>query len=201
MRKSEEFFINNKTQFLIGAVKIDDIPATRVSEIAFAGRSNVGKSSLINAITNEKIAITSKRPGRTKQLNFFTIDDRINFVDLPGYGYAKVDKKQVENWTELMFKYFPGRVNLKKLFLLIDSRHGFKKNDEDVMEILDNSGVLYQVILTKVDKINKFELEKVKKSIHKVANKHTAMFSEILTTSSSKNFGIDEVREVIYDLI
>jgi len=201
MKKSDEFFINNKTTFLLGAVKLDDIPVKRTPEVAFIGRSNVGKSSLINAITNEKIAITSKLPGRTKQLNFFTVDDKINIVDLPGYGYAKVGKQQVENWTELMFKYFLGRVNLRKLFLLIDSRHGFKKNDEDIMSILDKSGVLYQVILTKTDKINKQEFEKVKKSIMAVANKHTAMFPEIISTSSSKGYGIDEIREVIYDLI
>lgn len=201
MKKSDEFFINNKTRFLLGAVKVDDIPAKRTSEVAFIGRSNVGKSSLINAITNEKIAITSKTPGRTKQLNFFTIDDKINFVDLPGYGYAKVGKREVENWTNLMFQYFLGRVNLKRIFLLIDSRHGFKKNDEDIMSILDKNGVPYQIILTKVDKISKSDLEKVKESILKVAKKHTAMFPEMLFSSSSKGYGIDKIREVIYDLI
>jgi len=201
MKKSDEFFIKNKTKFLIGAVKVSDIPLTKVPEIAFAGRSNVGKSSLINSITNEKIAITSKLPGRTKQLNFFTINNMINFVDLPGYGYAKVGKRQVENWTDLMFKYFTGRVNLKRLFLLIDSRHGLKKNDEEIMQILDKIGVLYQIVLTKIDKIKKTELEKVKDSVQKVADKHTAMFPDILITSSSKKIGIDKVRETIFNLI
>jgi GTP-binding protein len=201
MRRSDEFFVKNKTEFLIGAVKVDDIPKTRTPEFAFAGRSNVGKSSLINAIVNDKIAITSKLPGRTKQLNFFTINNKVNFVDLPGYGYAKAEKKEVKNWTKFTFDYLLGRPNLKRLFLLIDSRHGLKKNDEDIMKILNGNGVLYQIILTKIDKISEIELEKVKASIEQIANKHTAMFPEILATSSAKGVGISRVRETIFRLI
>lgn len=201
MNKVEEFFLKNKPTFLVGAVKVEQLPIKNIPEIAFVGRSNVGKSSLINAITKSNIAITSKTPGRTKQLNFFNIADKINFVDMPGYGYAKANKKDIENWNELIFKYLLGRHNLKKLFLLIDSRRGLKDNDLEVMKVLDNYAVLYQIVLTKIDEVKKEELENVLASIKKDSIKHTAMLEDVLCCSSKNNIGLNEIRENIYNMI
>lgn len=201
MNKVEEFFLKNKPTFLIGAVNIEQLPIKNIPEIAFVGRSNVGKSSLINAITRSDIAITSKMPGRTRQLNFFNIADKINFVDMPGYGFAKASKKDIENWNELIFKYLLGRVHLKRLFLLIDSRRGIKDNDLEVMKVLDNYAVLYQIVLTKIDEIKKEELEKVLNNTKKESIKHVAMLDKVLTCSSKNNIGLDKLRENIYNLI
>jgi len=201
MKKFDEFFVKNKAEFKIGAVRVTDIPLTHISEIAFVGRSNVGKSSLINAILNQKIAVTSKTPGRTRQLNFFNIADKINFVDMPGYGYAKAPKKEVKNWNDLIFKYLQGRPNLKRLFLLIDGRREIGDNDIEVMKTLNKIGVSYQIVLTKSDQVKKQELEKAIQSIENISTEHVAMFSEILVSSAEKGYGISELRSVIYDLI
>ena len=201
MNKIEEFFLKNKPKFLVGAVNIDQLPIKNIPEVAFVGRSNVGKSSLINAITRSDIAIASKTPGRTRQLNFFNIADKINFVDMPGYGFAKASKKDIENWNELIFKYLLGRVHLKRLFLLIDSRRGIKDNDLEVMKVLDNYAVLYQVVLTKTDEVKKEELEKVLNNTKKESIKHVAMLEEVLTCSSKNNVGLDKLRENIYNLM
>ena len=139
---AEEYFKKNKPIFKVGALKVSDLPLNSIKEVAFIGRSNVGKSSLINAITNTNIAITSKTPGRTKQLNFFQTGDKLTIVDMPGYGYAKASKKEVENWNKLIFDYLLQRKNLQRVFLLIDSRHSLKDSDEEMMEILDKSGIL-----------------------------------------------------------
>ena len=170
-------------------------------EFAFIGRSNVGKSSLINALTKSDIAITSKTPGRTKQLNFFNIADKLYFVDMPGYGYAKANKKEIENWNDLIIKYLLGRTSLKRAFLLIDSRRGIMQNDLQIMQVLNDCGVLYQIILTKVDEIKQKELDFLLDKIKKDSINHTALFSEILISSSNKNVGLNEIRDTIYDLI
>ena len=200
MNKANEFFLKNKPVFKIGALKESDLPINKITEFAFIGRSNVGKSSLINAITNSKIAVVSKTPGRTKQINFFQVGDSLTIVDMPGYGYAKAGKQEVQNWNSLIFKYLLNRVNLKRVFLLIDSRHLIKSNDEEMMDILDKSGILYQIILTKVDEVNPKELELKLKSLTEVFKKHPALFDEVLYASSQNNIGIEELRNLIYDL-
>lgn len=200
MNKSNEFFLKNSPIFKIGAVKGNDIPISNLKEVAFIGRSNVGKSSLINAITNSKIAIVSKTPGRTKQINFFQVSDKLTIVDMPGYGYAKAGKKEVKNWNDLIFKYLLNRINLKRVFLLIDSRHLIKDNDEEIMDILDQSGILYQIILTKIDEINPKQLEVNIQSLKNIFLKHTALYGDILYASSKNDLGIKELRDIIYDL-
>ena len=200
MNKANEFFLKNKPVFKIGALKESDLPINKITEFAFIGRSNVGKSSLINAITNSKIAVVSKTPGRTKQINFFQVGDSLTIVDMPGYGYAKAGKQEVQNWNALIFKYLLNRVNLKRVFLLIDSRHLIKSNDEEMMDILDKSGILYQIILTKVDEVNPKELELKLKSLTEVFKKHPALFDEVLYASSQNNIGIEELKNLIYDL-
>lgn len=200
MNKANEFFLKNKPVFKIGALKESDLPINKITEFAFIGRSNVGKSSLINAITNSKIAVVSKTPGRTKQINFFQVGDSLTIVDMPGYGYAKAGKQEVQNWNALIFKYLLNRINLKRVFLLIDSRHLIKSNDEEMMDILDKSGILYQIILTKVDEVNPKELELKLKSLTEVFKKHPALFDEVLYASSQNNIGIEELRNLIYDL-
>lgn len=200
MNKSNELFLKNKPVFKVGATKESDLPLNKIKEVAFIGRSNVGKSSLINSITNSDIAIVSKTPGRTKQINFFQIENMVTLVDMPGYGYAKADKKEVENWNDLILKYLLKRVNLKRVFLLIDSRHLIKSNDEEMMEILDRSGILYQVILTKIDEITQKQLELNIKSLENIFSKHPALFGEILFASSKNNIGISQIRDVIYDV-
>ena len=200
MNKANEFFLKNKPVFKIGALKESDLPINKITEFAFIGRSNVGKSSLINAITNSKIAVVSKTPGRTKQINFFYFFYSLTIVDMPGYGYAKAGKQEVQNWNALIFKYLLNRINLKRVFLLIDSRHLIKSNDEEMMDILDKSGILYQIILTKVDEVNPKELELKLKSLTEVFKKHPALFDEVLYASSQNNIGIEELRNLIYDL-
>lgn len=201
MNKSDEFFIKNQPIFKVGALSEKDLPINNIKEVAFIGRSNVGKSSLINAITNSKIAIVSKTPGRTKQLNFFQIKDKLTIVDMPGYGYAKAGRNEVENWNNLIFNYLLSRRNLERVFLLIDSRHGIKDNDEEMMNILDKRGILYQIILTKIDEIKKDELNNKVESIKLNSIKHPALYNEILAVSSRNNFGISDIREIIFNFI
>jgi GTP-binding protein len=199
-KTSNDFFIKNKPIFIAGVVKESDLPLNNNKEFIFIGRSNVGKSSLINSITNSKIALVSKTPGRTKQLNFFQVNN-ITIVDAPGYGYAKAGKKEVENWNKLIFEYLLGRKNLKRVFLLIDSRHGIKENDEEMMSILDNSGILYQIILTKIDEVKEQDLKFKIEAIERIFTKHTALFSEVLFVSSKNNLGIEQIRDVIFTKI
>ncbi|MFI3242193.1 MAG: ribosome biogenesis GTP-binding protein YihA/YsxC [Alphaproteobacteria bacterium] len=189
-------------EFMLGVVKESDLPNTGVSEIAFAGRSNVGKSSLINALFNNKsVAKTSNTPGRTRELNFFNLLEKIYMVDLPGYGYAKASKSSVEKWQKLILQYLKGRVELKRVFLLIDSRHGIKDVDIEIMKILDTSAVTYQIILTKIDKINREEQNKILEKTATEIKKHAAAFPVVMSTSSEKRYGLDEVRQEIFSLI
>jgi GTP-binding protein len=148
-------------------------------------------------LVDQPIAITSKLPGRTRQLNFFNLNDKIVLVDMPGYGFAKASKGQIENWEKLIFEYLRGRTNLKRLFLLIDSRRGLKENDLEVMDILDEFGVNYQIVLTKSDEVKREELAKVVADIQKVDLKHTALHQKILVTSSKNKFGMIDLMDEI----
>ncbi len=185
--------------FVLGVASLSQLPPDdQMEEIAFAGRSNVGKSSLINALTGRKsLAKTSNTPGRTQQLNYFNLADCLFLVDLPGYGFAKAPESMVKKWQKTIFAYLQGRVNLKRVFLLIDSRHGIKKVDRDIMEMLDKAAVTYQIILTKSDKISAAELEKVLTQTREETSKHAAAYVDVIVTSSEKGFGIDELRAEI----
>lgn len=182
--------------FLTSVVDMADLPEATGAEIAFAGRSNVGKSSLINALTGRKgLARTSSTPGRTQMLNFFVAPETpLTIVDMPGYGYAQAPKELVEAWTELVFSYLRGRPNLRRVILLIDSRHGLKKNDLETMDLLDRAAVVYQVVLTKSDKIKPTQLTRLIEDTQKALAKRVAAHPEIVATSSEKNKGIDELR-------
>lgn len=185
--------------FVLGVASLNQLPPDdQMEEIAFAGRSNVGKSSLINALTGRKgLAKTSNTPGRTQQLNYFNLADKLFLVDLPGYGFAKAPENLVKQWQKMIFAYLQGRVNLKRVFLLIDSRHGIKKVDREIMEMLDKATVTYQIILTKSDKISAAALAKVFKETQAEIAKHAAAYVDIIATSSEKGFGIDELRAEI----
>ncbi len=190
------------TSFVLGVAKLEQLPLCEWPEAAFAGRSNVGKSSIINAVTGQKgLAKTSNTPGRTQQLNYFNLADKIHLVDLPGYGFAQAPEQVVKQWQKVIFAYLQGRVNLKRVFLLIDSRHGIKKVDQDIMEMLDKAAVTYQIVLTKTDKISAKTLAEVKKKTEAEAEKHAAAYVKVLATSSEKNIGIDELRAEISSLI
>ncbi|MAZ76836.1 MAG: YihA family ribosome biogenesis GTP-binding protein [Micavibrio sp.] len=182
--------------FVLGVAGLEQLPAADRAEVAFAGRSNVGKSSLINTITNRNdLARTSNTPGRTQQLNFFDLGGLLYMVDMPGYGYAKVSKSQREDWNKLIFSYLQGRQNLRRVFILIDARHGLKDSDEELMKMLDKAAVTYQVVLTKCDKAK--NLAGLKMSIIAGLKKHPAAYPEIHATSSVKNIGIEEFRATI----
>ena len=190
------------TSFMLGVASLEQLPLTELNEVAFAGRSNVGKSSLINAVTAQKgLAKTSNTPGRTQQLNYFNVDDKILLVDLPGYGYAQAPEKLVKQWQKLIMTYLQGRVNLKRVFVLIDSRHGIKKVDEEIMDMLDKAAVTYQIILTKTDKITSSALARVINETSQKISSRAAAYVRVLTTSSEKNIGIDAVRAEVASLI
>ncbi|MEW7007380.1 MULTISPECIES: ribosome biogenesis GTP-binding protein YihA/YsxC [unclassified Lentilitoribacter] len=194
-------------EFVLSVPSMKFLPAAGPAEIAFAGRSNVGKSSLINALVNVKgLARTSNTPGRTQELNYFvpsgyegTQEDLppLALVDMPGYGYAKAPKSVVDRWTALVFDYLRGRSTLKRVYVLIDSRHGIKKNDEEVLQLLDKAAVSYQLVLTKGDKIKVTQLEKLKIETLAQIAKHPAAYPEIIATSSEKGEGLDELRRAI----
>ncbi|MGE7469047.1 ribosome biogenesis GTP-binding protein YihA/YsxC [Bosea sp. NPDC003192] len=187
--------------FVWASTRIDDLPPMVGQEIAFAGRSNVGKSSLINALTRRNaLARTSHTPGRTQQLNFFRQvghDERLTIVDMPGYGYAAVGKEKVAAWTRLIHEYLRGRANLMRVYVLIDARHGLKDVDDDVLKTLDKAAVSYQVILTKGDALKKSEQEAVIAATAEKIRRSPAAFPEVLLTSSEKGLGIPEFRAAI----
>nr|WP_210326784.1 MULTISPECIES: ribosome biogenesis GTP-binding protein YihA/YsxC [Bartonella] len=195
--------------FIRGVPAMKFLPPEGPAEIAFAGRSNVGKSSLINALVGHKgLARTSNTPGRTQELNYFvpdgfagTVDDLppLALVDMPGYGFAEAPKAQVDQWTKLIFDYLRGRTTLKRVYVLIDARHGIKKNDQDVLTLLDKAAVSYQIVLTKIDKIKPAELQKLIDNTHKVIVKRPAAFPHIIATSSEKGIGLDDLRETILE--
>lgn len=184
-----------------GVAGMDHLPDSELPEIAFAGRSNVGKSSLINALTGRlKLARASTEPGRTRELNFFRMGDRLRLVDLPGYGYAKAPKGEISRWTKLTRDYLRGRVSLKRVILLIDGRHGLKPDDIAVMEALDTAAVIYQVVLTKADKVKPTEIEETRAKTAAAIIKRPAAHPEIIVTSSEKDFGIELLRAEIATL-
>lgn len=196
-----EKFFNGNCDFVAGVQKALQIPESRFPEIAFIGKSNVGKSSLINATVNKKIALTSKTPGRTKQLNFFLLEEQLSIVDMPGYGYAKASKKDIEDWEKLSYRYFSTRANLKKVFLLIDARRGLDKKDEEMINIFNALAVSYQLVLTKIDQLKPEELTKIIAKITEDSKKFPALHPVILATSSNYKSGISELRKAIVDIM
>ena len=191
---------SGRVEFLLSAPQLKFLPDPDFPEIAFAGRSNVGKSSLINALTGRKsIARTSVTPGRTQELNFFEIGDptRFRLVDMPGYGFAKAPVKVVEKWKSLVRTYLRGRVPLKRTMVLVDSRHGLKDVDREMMRMLDETAVGYRLVLTKADKIKASELADVHAKVAEEARKHPAAYPVIHATSSEKGMGIAELRAAV----
>ena len=181
--------------FMMGAVKMDGLPPPDLPEVAFAGRSNVGKSSLINALVGQKyLARASNEPGRTREVNFFLLDERVRLVDLPGYGFARASKAAVGKFQNLGRAYLRGRPNLKRVYLLIDARHGLKKVDTEALDALDLAAVSYQIVLTKSDKIKPHEVEKLVAETAKAIIKRPAAFPRVLATSSEKGTGLPELR-------
>ena len=188
--------------FVAGATTKAQLPPADMPEIAFAGRSNVGKSSLINALTNHKaLARTSQTPGRTRQLNFFDCEGGVRLVDLPGYGYAKASKSDVKAWTKLTLAFLKGRTSLKRVMLLIDARRGIGDKDRVIMEIFDQSAVSWAVILTKMDKLNAAEQDHAHTTTEAEAAQHTAAFPKIFPSSALKKQGLDAIRAHIAQLI
>lgn len=193
--------------FLRGVASMEGLPPAGPPEIAFAGRSNVGKSSLINALTRQKgLARTSNTPGRTQELNIFVPEGHSGktgdlppfaIVDMPGYGFAKAPRDRVDQWTKLVFDYLRGRVTLKRVYVLIDARHGIKTRDEEVLDLLDKAAVSYQIVLTKADKIKPPAVERLKAQTVAAIAKRAAAYPQIIATSAEKGLGIDALRAEI----
>jgi len=191
-----------RIDFLKGAVAMEGLPPADRLEVCFAGRSNVGKSSLINALTGRKnLARASNTPGRTQEINYFTAGESRYLVDLPGYGFAEAPKPVVEKWQRLLKAYLAGRPTLRRAFVLIDTRHGIKEVDEQILTLLDRSAVTFQVVLTKADKVKASDREAIFAQVRDALQKHPAAFPEILLTSSEKGDGIETLRALIATLV
>jgi len=187
--------------FVMGVRTEVDLPPVELPEVAFAGRSNVGKSSLLNALTNRRtLARTSNTPGRTREVNFFRLGGRLMLVDLPGYGYARAGKEEIARWNELIGDYLRGRGNLLRVYLLIDARRGIGAPDRKVMELLDKAAVVYQVVLTKIDKVKPVPLGKVQAATEAELKRHGAAYPEILATSSKNKIGLELLRATVATL-
>ncbi|MGB0905987.1 MAG: ribosome biogenesis GTP-binding protein YihA/YsxC [Maricaulaceae bacterium] len=187
--------------FMRSAVSLQTLPPPGPPEVCFAGRSNVGKSSLINALTNRNgLARASNTPGRTRELNYFNIDERLYVVDLPGYGYARASKVDIAQWTKLTRAFLRGRAQLRRVFILIDSRHGVKESDLELMDMLDEAAVTYQLVMTKVDKIKPPAVAKETERALKLIAKRPAAFPTIIPTSSVKKTGLDVLKAEIASL-
>lgn len=189
-------------EFLKGVVAMSGLPPGDRPEVCFAGRSNVGKSSLINALTGRKaLARASNTPGRTQEINFFTLGESHYLVDLPGYGYANAPLAKVEKWQALLKQYLSGRPNLRRAFVLVDARHGIKQVDEGIMALLDSSAVAFQCVLTKTDKVKTRELERILSQVRTRLSAHPAAFPELILTSSEKGDGLATLRTTIATLL
>ena len=200
-RERGRLMFAGEVEFVKGVVAMNGLPPADRLEVCFAGRSNVGKSSLINALTGRKgIARTSNTPGRTQEINYFTVGADHYVVDVPGYGFANAPVAVVEKWQKLLKNYLSGRPTLRRVFVLIDSRHGAKKVDEEIMTLLDKAAVTFQVVMTKTDKVRKSHLEESLAVTRKVLQKHPAAYPEIIMTSSEKGDGISTLRAIIANL-
>ncbi len=201
MQRFGELLFERRWDFVMGVPSLDFLPAGTVSEIALAGRSNVGKSSLINAVLRQNgIARTSNTPGRTQELNFFRTDGiPLLIVDMPGYGYARAPKQKVDAWTALIKDYLRGRQLLRRVFVLIDARHGLKPNDIEIMKLLDECAVPYQIVLTKIDKLKAGGAEKVQALTQDALSEHPAALPTVIATSSEKRIGIGDLRAAIFE--
>jgi GTP-binding protein len=188
-------------KFFYAAQRLDQLPPSEGPEVAFAGRSNVGKSSLINALTGQKaLARASSQPGRTKQLNFFNLGGRLVLVDMPGYGYAQAAKEVKEDWQGLMFEFLRGRPSLRRVVLLLDARIELKESDLAVMGLLDRAAVTYQLVLTKADSVKPMALAKKQEEVAAMARKHPAAHMDMITSSSESGLGIPELRAALASL-
>lgn len=193
-----KWLFSQECDFLRGAASLTDLPEFGQPEVSFAGRSNVGKSSLINSLTGRTtLARVSHTPGRTQQLNFFSLGNRLVLVDMPGYGYAKASKASIAQWNALIQLYLKGRPTLSRVYVLVDSRHGLKENDLEMMRMLDVAAVSYRLVLTKVDKVSPTHLRELKKNIEETLKIHPAAFPKISLTSTVKKLGIAELRAEI----
>jgi len=197
-REKGRLLFAGPVDFVKGVVAMSGLPPADRLEVCFAGRSNVGKSSLINALTGRKtLARASNTPGRTQEINYFALGESRYLVDLPGYGYAEAPLAVVAKWQALLKQYLAGRQTLRRAFVLIDARHGIKAVDEEILVLLDRSAVTYQAVLTKVDKINKTERDAVIEQVKGALAKHPAAYPEIVVTSSEKGEGIETLRAII----
>lgn len=197
-REAGRHLFAQTAEFLKGVVAMEGLPPADRVEVCFAGRSNVGKSSLINALTGRRgLARASNTPGRTQEINYFTLTPQLYLVDLPGYGFANAPVKVVEKWQRLLKSYLSGRATLRRAFVLIDSRHGVKKPDQEIMTLLDKSAVTFQVVLTKADKMKAAELDKVIDRVRGDLSKHPAAYPELVLTSSEKGKGVETLRSII----
>lgn len=192
------WLFSQECTFSRGVQKLTDLAELGLPEIAFAGRSNVGKSSLLNALTNRNtLARTSNTPGRTQQLNFFNLGQRLMLVDMPGYGYAKVSKTLQQQWQHLLEAYFRGRTTLQRAYVLIDARVGIKANDTEIMKLFDKTAVSYQLVLTKIDKVGSSQRKVLTEEIEALLLKHPAAYPTVIATSAEKNMGLEQLRAEI----
>ena len=201
MNKIDNYFLQNKPKFLLGATNKSQFYTKSNNNVAFIGRSNVGKSSLINALTNSKISKTSKTPGRTREINFFEVDKDLVLVDMPGYGFANTSETERKRWHNLIVEYLLFDKKLKILFLLLDARRGITTVDYDFIQVLKDFDIQCQIILTKIDTISKTDIEKTLEVVKFEIIKYNFIKDEILTVSSSKGYEITKIRKVIYDLV
>lgn len=192
-----------QVDFVIGCASLSQLPEGDRAEVAFAGRSNVGKSSLINALTNRKgLARASTEPGRTREMNFFELGNgKMYLVDLPGFGYSKVSRTQAKAWMELTRKYLAGRANLKCVFYLVDSRRGLMPIDIEIMSMLDRAAVAYRIVLTKVDKLKEAEVQDISAKVVETLVKHPSAFPMVSMSSTVSKEGLDALRSQIYEIL